>query len=300
MKYVFIVNPNSGSKKTKESLLKNIGENNPDLDYEIYVTKCDQDATRYVDEYCHQYKEDVVFCACGGDGTINEVVSGMVNHHNAILACYPCGSGNDFVKVYGGKEKFLTPQYLKNAIETKIDIMQVNDKFSLNAINYGFEVTVCDTANKVRRKKLIGGKNSYTTGILIALFKSMKNYCKIYANNSLIYDGNILLSTYANGKYVGGKYCCAPYSNNEDGLMEVTFVKPISILKFISLVKHYEKGTHLGNEKYSKFIHYLQSNKITIDTKKETNICLDGEIYSGNHFEIINHKQKIRFLKPGE
>lgn len=298
MKYVFIVNPNSGKQKRKEELLIELGKGKEKMDYEIYVTKCSKDATRYVDQYCNKHEEDIVFCACGGDGTINEVASGMVGHPNAILACYPCGSGNDFVKIYGGKEKFLDPNYLFDAQETKIDIMQVNDKYSLNVVNYGFEVTVCDTANKVRRKKIIGGKRSYTTGILVALFKSMKNYCKIFADDKLLYEGNILLSTFANGKYVGGKYCCAPYSNNEDGLLEVTYVKPISIFKFLSLVKHYEKGTHLQMEKYRNLIHYIKANKITIETNDNSKVCLDGEIYSGNQFEIINHKQKIRFLKP--
>lgn len=298
MKYVFIINPHSGSEKNKEFLLSSIHANKNKLDYEVYITKGKNDATQYVDQYCQKYTDDVVFCACGGDGTINEVVSGMVNHPQAILACYPCGSGNDFVKVYGGKENFLKTDYLKNAKETQIDIMQVNDKYSLNAINYGFEVTVCDVANKVRRKKIIGGKHSYTSGIFVALLKSMKNYCQIYTNNTLIYDGNILLSTFANGKYVGGKYCCAPYSDNEDGLLEITFVKPISILRFITLVKHYQKGTHLSNPKCEKFIKYIRSDNVTIVTNKISNICLDGEIYSGNRFEIINHKKKIRFLKP--
>ena len=298
MKYVFVINPNSGKENSQDLLLSNIEKNTHKLDYEVYITKYSGDAARYVDEYCKNHSEETVFCACGGDGTINEVASGMANHPHAILACYPCGSGNDFVKVYGGKEPFLNDTYLLNGQETKIDLMQVNDKFSINVINYGFEVKVCDTANKIKRKKIIGGKHSYTTGILVAIFKSMKNFCKIYANDELIYEGDILLSTFANGKYVGGNYCCAPYSNNEDGLLEVTYVKPISIFKFLSVVNYYKKGTHLSNPKFNKFITYMQSNKITIETIKETKICIDGEIYSGNRFEITNHKQKIRFLRP--
>ena len=298
MKYVFIVNPNSGYQKSKNELLEQLNVNKDNIDYEIYITKSKDDATHYVDRYCQNYSENVVFVACGGDGTISEVVNGMIDHPNAILACYPCGNGNDFVKVYGGKSAFLASNYLKNAKETKIDVMQINNRYSINVINYGFEVTVCDVANRIKRKKIIGGNNSYTTGILVAIFNSMKNYCKLYVDNNLMYEGNILLSTFANGKYVGGKYCCAPYSDNEDGLMEVTYVKPISIFKFLSLVKYYENGTHLKEDKFKSIIKYIQANKVTIDTKKDVKVCIDGEIYSNNHFEIINHKRKIRFLKP--
>lgn len=298
MKYVFIINPNSGQKELKDDLIQQLSKYENIIDYEIYITKESKDATKYVDQYCNNYDNDVVFCACGGDGTINEVVSGMVGHKNAILACYPCGSGNDFVKVYGKREQFLSIDNLINAKEISIDIMKVNDKYSLNVTNFGFEVAVCDVANKIRRKKIIGGRNSYTSGIIAAVFKSRKNKCKIVADDNLLIDGNILLSTFANGKYVGGAYCCAPYSDNSDGLLEVSIVKPISLLRFISLIGPYKKGSHLSNKKLKKFIIYTRANKVTIDTPINAKICLDGEIYQGKHFEIENLKQKIRFLKP--
>ena len=106
MKHVFIINPKSGKDDKKEGLLNQLKKYKDKLDYQIYITKSSKDATRYVDEYCKQYKEDVTFYACGGDGTLNEVVSGAIGHNNAIVSIYPCGSGNDFVKIYGGKEKF--------------------------------------------------------------------------------------------------------------------------------------------------------------------------------------------------
>ena len=298
MKYVFIVNPKSGKSELKDTLIEALKKYEGKIDYELYFTQGVKDATRYVNEYCKDHKEDVTFVSCGGDGTLNEVVSGAVTHSNAIVTCYPCGSGNDFVKIYGDKDKFLNLDNLFNGEEIKIDVMKVNDKYSVNVTNFGFEAAVCDIANKVRRKKIIGGKRSYTTGIIKAIFTSMKTKCKVIADGEIMSDNKILLSTVANGKYVGGAYKCAPYSDNEDGMLEVTVIKPISIFRFASLIGLYKKGKHLDKLKLRKFIKYKRAKKVIIEATDNFKICLDGEIYTGPYFEIENMKQILRFIKP--
>jgi len=298
MKYVFVVNPHSGKSELKEELFKELKKYKGKIDYEVYFTKKEKDATMFVNDYCNNYKEDVVFVACGGDGTFSEVANGAINNNNAIVTCYPCGSGNDFVKVYGGKDKFLNLDNLLNGEEIKIDVMKVNDMYAVNVTNFGFDAAVCNIANKVRRKKIIGGKRSYTTGILAAIFTSRKTRCKVVADGEVLTDKNILLSTIANGKYVGGTYLCAPRSNNEDGLLEVSVIKPMSLFRFISLIKPYKNGEHLDMPKLAKFIEYRQARKIVIESDENFKICLDGEIYKGPYFEIENMKQMLRFIKP--
>lgn len=298
MKHIFIVNPNSGKDKNKQNLFEQLNNYKNKIDYEIIATSKKGDAYDFIKNYCLNHKEETTFYACGGDGTINEVASALVGINNALLACYPCGSGNDFVKVYGNKEKFLNLDHLINGQEIKIDIMKVNDKYALNVTNFGFDAYACDVANKVRRKKILGGKHSYTTGIIAAIFKAMKNKHKIYLDGKLVHDGNLLLSTIANGKYIGGAYCCAPYSDNQDGLLDVTIVKPMSIFKFARMIGPYKKGTHLDNKKFKKILTYKKASKIVVESNEEFRICLDGEIYWGKKFEITNLKQSIRFIKP--
>ena len=300
MKYIFVVNPNSGKSGLKENLLKQLETAKETLDYEFYMGSSYDETVEYINNYCLNTKNDVVFCACGGDGTINAVVNGAINHENAIVTCYPCGSGNDFVKVYGGKEKFLNIDNIVNGIETRIDVMKVNDKYAVNVTNFGFDAAVCDVANKVRRKKIIGGKRSYTTGIIVSIFKSMKTKCKVIVDNEVLAEDKILLSTVANGKYVGGAYLCAPDSDNEDGLLEVCVIRPISLFKFISLIKPYKQGKQLHNPKFDKYIKYRRAKEIIIEADDTFKICLDGEIYRGSHFEIKNLKQVLRFIKPKE
>jgi len=300
MKYIFIVNPHSGKSELKDDLFEQLKKYENKKDNEICTLNNREETINYLKEYCKKNKEDTIFCACGGDGTLNAVVNGVMGYENAIVTCYPCGSGNDFVKIYGGKEKFLNLENIINGTETKIDVMKVNDIYSINVTNFGFEAAVCDVANSVRRKKIIGGKRSYTTGIVVSLFKSMKTKCKIIADGEIMIENKILLGGASNGKYVGGAYKCAPYSDNEDGLLEVCIVKPISIFKFVSLIGKYKKGTHLDNPKFRKIIKYKRAKKVVIESDDNFKICIDGEIYKGANIEIENMNKVLRFIKPKE
>lgn len=301
MKYIFIVNPHSGqSNELKEELFKQLEKYKDKLEYNIENFENREKTIEFIKAYCNQNTQDTVFVAVGGDGTLNCVINGVIGYKNAIVTCYPCGSGNDFVKYYGGKEKFLNLDNLVNGTERKIDVMKVNDLYSINVTNFGFEAAVCDIANKVRRKKLIGGKYSYTTGIIVSIFKSMKTKCKIIVDDEVLVENKLLLGGLANGKYVGGAYMCSPYSNNEDGLLEVHTIKPISIFKFASLINVYKNGKHLDDPKLKNIIKYKQAKKVVIEASNNFKICLDGEIYRGKQFIIENLKHAIRFIKPKE
>ena len=265
MKYVFIINSKAGKSELKEDLIEQLKKYDNKMEYEICNTKSREETISFIKEYCPKTDEDVTFYACGGDGTLNAVVNGAIGFKNAIVACYPCGSGNDFVKIYGGKDKFLNLDNCINGEEIKIDVMKVNDKYSVNVTNFGFEAAVCDIANKSRRKKLIGGKNSYTTGIILSILTARKTMCKIVADGEILAEKKILLGGVANGQYVGGAYKCAPYSDNEDGLLEVHAIKPISLIKFISLIGKYKEGKHLDDPKLKKIIKYKRAKNVVID-----------------------------------
>ena len=186
MKHIFIINPAAGKANAHDEIKTALAALPTQVDYEIYLTKGRGDATAFVDDYCKQHTDPVRFYACGGDGTLNEVASGVAPHKHASLGCYPSGSGNDFVKYYGGKQAFLDVAALIDAEEEYIDLMRVGDRYAINATHLGFDSCCASVMTRVRRKKLIGGKNAYTTGIVVGLFKAMKNACRIYADGELL------------------------------------------------------------------------------------------------------------------
>ena len=300
MQTVFIVNPAAGQPGTREAVEKALLALHAPVAYEIYETTGPGDATRYVAAYASAHPEtDVRFVACGGDGTLNEVVCGAVGHGNVSVTCYPCGSGNDFVKYYGGKDKFTDIGKLVAAPDRRIDLMRVNDTYSINVVNFGFDTCVCQTMINVRRKPLIGGKNAYTTGVVTALIKAMRTRCKITVDGAVINDGDMLLCTIANGHYVGGAFKCAPKSSNEDGLLDICKVAPIKRLRFPKLLGPYSAGKHLDEDSgFSDVITYLRGKRVEIDADDKFAVSVDGEIVTSPHFEIEILPGALRFGVP--
>lgn len=300
MKHIFIINPAAGKENYYETVQIALMRSKEKLDFELYQTQGVGDATEYIRTYCTEHPtERVRFYACGGDGTLNEVVNGVVGFDNASVGCFPCGSGNDFVKYYGGKRVFYNLEELISAEEEYIDLIRVGDRYAINAAHFGFDSCVADVMKNVRRKKIIGGKNAYTTGVVVGLIKGMKHKCTIKVDGELVNpDGKILLCTIVNGQFVGGSFRCAPRSLDNDGLLEVCVVKPVSHLTFMRLVKSYTNGTHLENPKFEKYISYRRAKTVEVEAQDGFIYSLDGELFEKPSFTVEVVHNAIRFAVP--
>ena len=120
MKHLLVVNGNAGSFTVE--LEDKINKAFEGLDYEIYKTTGPRSVIPFLKEYLKKAKDTVRVYACGGDGTVHEVANAMVGFDNAELAIVPVGTGNDFVKIYGDKEKFLDFKKLQEAKASPVDL----------------------------------------------------------------------------------------------------------------------------------------------------------------------------------
>lgn len=299
MRHIFVVNPSAGRYNAVHEIREKLDLLKNEIDHELYITCGPGDATEYVRRWCAEHPEDPVrFYACGGDGTINEVVSGLIGYPNAEVSCYPCGSGNDYIKYYGCKEDYLDIRRIVNGVPHTVDVMKVNNRYSINVCNFGFEAEVCRTMANVRRKPVIGGKRAYTTGIVRSLFTGRNNYCHVKVDGKELHDGKMLLCTLSNGRYVGGNYNCAPLSLNDDGLVEVCLFKPMALLKLVSLIKVYQKGQHLNNPKVAHLMKYCQGKVIEMESPTPFYVVIDGEIMFDTCFKVENLHKAITFVAP--
>ncbi len=299
LKHIFVVNPAAGKQDATE-FVKNAVKD-LDIDYEIYCTKCQGDATRYVESLAETGEQYRVY-ACGGDGTFNEVSSGAVNKENISVSVFPCGSGNDYIKYYGSVDEFKNLDSLVNGVDTKIDMMRVHGRYAVNFVHFGFDSACLQTMMKVRRKKIIGGKHAYTTGVVTALFNGMKHNCRVTVDGKQIGTDKMLLCTVGNGKYVGGKYKCAPLSDNADGLMEICHVNPVSRLRFITLISAYEKGTHLSDARFEKYVNYARGTVVEVESVdgSKMHFSIDGELNFAKKFKVEILKHAVNFVVPKE
>ncbi len=298
MKHIFIVNPQAGEHSSYEPTVKALEPFMDKYDIEIYKTGYEKHATVFVRDYIkdHPY-EEIRFYAAGGDGTLNEVVNGVMGHENVSLSVYPSGSGNDFVKSIPNPSNFLDFKKLLNAKNHKIDTLLINGTtYCINVCNFGFDAIVAKTANELKSK---GKKNAYTKGIIKALFNGMKNQITVEVDGKTLNPkGKLLLANAANGAYYGGKYKCAPNYSLDDGLIEICLVKPVSVLTFLSLVKQYELGNHLTDKRFKKYIVYTRGKTVKMYSDKPFEVSIDGEIVIGKRFTVEMIEKSLNFAIP--
>lgn len=297
MKHVFLVNPVAGRGNALQEV-RDIAAGKKDC--EIYEIMSGEDAADYVRSRCAESEEELCFVACGGDGTVNAVASGAALQPKACMTVLPLGSGNDFVKAFGGKSRFLDPEALLAAEPKPIDILKVGDRWAVNAFHFGLDSAVAETMNRVKSKPIIGGGNAYPTGVAKALICNMRTWCRMKVDGEDFNDGDILLCTVANGQYVGGSYRCAPRSLCDDGLADICLVQPVSRIRFLSLMNSYKAGNHLEDPRLKPVIRYRRGKVIEVEGKPGFTVSLDGEIVKGERFRVEVVPGGLRFAVPEE
>lgn len=297
MEHIFIINPAAG-KKDQTEYIKSIVEKRTDINYTIYNTTGLGDATRFVKEKCEENPNEFYkFYACGGDGTVNEVVNGLIDYSNAAFTVYPCGSGNDFVKASKNYD-FTDINALINGEQMEIDLIKANGKYSVNIVNAGFDAATAHRMVKFKRWPLVSGKMAYNLAIVVSLMREMKHKGKVYVDDELVYDGNFLLTAACNGICCGGSFYFAPNAEIDNGLIELMLVKQITRMKFISNVKYIKKGTYQEKEKLKKYISLFKCKKVRIETEKNIVYAVDGETQETKSVEIEICPKMVKFFRP--
>ena len=317
MKHLIILNNKAGAEKKLEDFKALVEEAFKGLDHEIYLTPAPRAVIPFLKEYLAKTKDTVRVYACGGDGTIHEVLNGLMGFENAELAVYAAGTGNDFVKIYSekqdydsivkdrmGEKRFLDFKTLINGKVTKIDISKFTGEslkepvYSNNVINFGFDAIVGAKGNE---NKLKGKKNPYGPAAIIpAILGGRFNKIIVKADGEQLNKKRLLLSSLSQGQWVGGQYHASPKSDNTDGLIDVIILKWMSLARLmIKFFGPYQKGELFNNPKLLKKVVYRQAKKIEIiSPKKDIDICVDGEIFNGKHFEVECLPGAVKFVIP--
>ena len=128
----------------------------------------------------------------------------------------------------------------------------------------------------------------------------MKNKIDVYIEGEKIGGEKMLMANFSNGKYCGGKYLCAPLSVMDDGLMEFSYFKPISIFTFLKILKPYEKGEHINHPAVKNIMTYKRVKEVKVVSQKETEISLDGEMLKGKEFNIKCLQKALNFILPAD
>jgi YegS/Rv2252/BmrU family lipid kinase len=266
-KILFIINPISGGHN-KAGIIKTIPKllDNSRFDVSIAHSKHSGHAAKIAKKAVEKGMDIVV--AVGGDGTINEIASQLVNT-NTALAIVPCGSGNGLARDLG------IPLRYKKAIQQinrlnfkKIDVGICNRQYFFSLTGVGFDAKVAYDFNRGKKRKFVG----YAWSILKEFFNVSDQEYEIELNDEKIV-GNFFFVTIANCSQWGYNVKVAPNAKLDDGVLSVNLCKKPSFFSLIPLgIK-----ILLGKIETSKNVVLKNASKISITSNQNFFFHNDGD-----------------------
>lgn len=281
MKYIFIVNPES-AKGNAMKIIGNIEKvcKQEHIEYEVCYTLAQGDATRLAQSY--KDDENIIY-AVGGDGTLSEVLNGVVGTKNKI-GIIPAGSGNDFYRT--------VKELGKTEIESDVGV--VNRKYFLNIACVGIDAEVANNV-PLMKKKNVKVKNLYTASILYTFthFKFKQIHFKSQEKDE---KGNFTILSICNGRYYGGGYNISPKASLEDNYFDVYYINKLRLPSIINLLLKLKKG----KLEQDKRTNHFKTNNITVTSEEPIRFNVDGETIENTKFEIKIIPKAIKIYHNAE
>ena len=297
MKHLFIINPAAGSRDRTEIYRQQIEKvfHSRGMSYEIAVSTAPGNCTEIARKAAQSGEEYRIY-ACGGDGTLNEVVAGVAGYDNVAVTMYTGGSGNDFVKIFDNPESFRDLEQLLDCREATFDLVRCNEDVSLNICSVGLDARIGTDVSKYKRIPLLGGFRAYAVSTVVNVIKGIAEHYVVEIDGQRM-DGEQTLICACNGRFYGGGFNPVPEADPCDGLLDVLVIKKVSRLKVAQVIGKYKDGKYRELESLVK---HFKTDKLRIICDKTTSINLDGELRLADMIDISVAKEKLRFFYPAK
>ena len=292
MNIQFIVNPSAGQGRYKHIIhdierVMSEGQHHYDVDVPSYKGKATIMAKKAASEH------DVVV-AVGGDGTINEIINGLMGT-DVILGIIPAGTGNGFAREFG------LPLRVKEACKVIldgytrwIDIGKANDRYFAGVAGLGFDALIAKFAGEMFGP-LRGLWIYFFAGVLVfSRYKPLPINIKV---NSQSLDVHPLIVAIANTQRYGGRALITPGAIPDDGLFDVCIIRAMGAFALIRHLSKLFNGTHIQ----LPYVTMYRGDSVSIQAQEPMPIHLDGEALDSCYkmqFTLI--PKAIRLLVPKE
>ncbi len=276
MRHLFIVNPVAGGKDSRKDAVKAAiaaamekrGE-----PFEIYETVGVMDAAEKVKREAIRGDELRVY-ACGGDGTLSECAHGAAGFKNCAVTHYPCGTGNDFVRMFGPDAPLFSDlEALLDGTAAPVDIIDVNGRMCLNIASIGIDARVGLDVHKYSNLPVVGGAGGYVISLLVNVVKGINRPFTVRAGD-VERTGKFALISACNGQYYGGGFNPSRTASPEDGVLDILIVRAVSRLTLARLLKYYASGQYA---KFPEIIEYVAGRRLEVESDREFSVSIDGE-----------------------
>ena len=296
MKHIFIVNPAAGKSdrtaKYREMIDAAFAPRG--LSYELLVSGAPGEC-RMLARQAAQSGEEVRLYACGGDGTLNEVVNGVVGYDNAAVTHFPGGSGNDSIKIFDDPAAFTSIERLLDAEEARFDLIRCNDSYALNVLSIGFDARVGTDIARFKRLPLVTGKGAYILSIFSNMLHGLTAEYTVTLDTGEVLSGRKTMICVCNGRWYGGSFNPIQDSEPDDGILDVLVVEKVNLLQVAAVVGDYQKGRY---QDHPDLIRRYPCRSLRIACAKESVVNVDGEAVYTTDASIEVVPQAVRFFYP--
>ncbi len=297
---MIILNPKSksgGNSKIKSILRNKFANSDAEFVETAYPGHATAIARRAV-------KENVdIVVAVGGDGTINEVLNGIVNTDIA-LGIIPSGTANDLATYY------CLPTKIEKAIDVilkqrihRADLIRVNSKYYITSGAIGFPSEVAKIATSIKSQRTAGrilwkilSSKLYFLASLLAIFKSKhQNLLKIRCNGS-VFTSDALSLTINNQPFIGKDFVISPDAVDDDGIFDVCLIgNSKTRTGIISILIKVLTGRHTSSPLFKMW----RTDSLTVEADSPKSFLNDGEfLEKSKKFKIRVSPRALDVIVP--
>ena len=294
MRHLFIINPAAGKKESTARLERLLAELS--FDHEVAYTLGEGDAQRIAREAADS-GEDIRIYACGGDGTLNEVVNGAAGRENVAITCVPKGTGNDFLKIFGPeyRELFYDLEALSVGPQTAFDLIDCNGKLGIDVVCAGVDARIAADVHRYKNWPFVSGIGAYILALLEnVIFKGIARPMEIRMGER-DWKGDTAVLCVCNGRHYGGGFMPVPEAMPDDGVLDMLLIPKVSLLTFARLVGKYAQGLY---RQYPELIFDYHGERVDCASGEEMIAVVDGEVMRGTRFTIGLSEKKVNFFYP--
>lgn len=243
-------------------------------------------------EYAASTAPDIII-AGGGDGTINEVVQGLLSSGGKLpaLAVLPLGTANDFARTLGIplSDPLAALSLAAEAEPVPIDVGLVNSRPFVNVASGGFAAEITARTPQAM-KDILGGAAYSITGLLTA--SDLKPYaCKVSTGSNEV-DLSISTLAIGNGRNAGGGFAVTPRAEFDDGLLDLVIVPTVPLAELPGLVSELFQPAAEGN----LHILYQQLTNFELHFAEDFQLNLDGEPLVAREFRFSILPRHLRVI----
>ena len=263
-------------------------------DAELIVGESDKDARELAANAARAGFDAVV--AAGGDGTLNQVVNGVMSctERDCAVGVLPYGTGNDFATVCGVPAGAPSDALaiITHGTAQLVDVGQVNGEYFINSVTGGAPADATAEASQ-QAKSFLGGFAYMITG-LKTMISQEPSFLRV-SGGDFFWEGEAFALFVANCRTAGGGYRIGPHALLDDGLLDLTIVPASSFDQFLALV---EDLVNMESTREREQLVTAQIRDVQISAPGGFRINLDGEPQSAEFYRVRVAERKLAFYLP--